>query len=94
MCTICNAAISPAQYTIELRRRLKKKIIPLTVQPMEGAVVRKTTIFLFHMKRFWVLIQGEVNILYFLWYLQIHYYKHYKKSETDDPEIHDAEQKV
>ena len=32
-----------------------------TVQPMEGAVVRKTTIFLLHMKRFWVRITGEVN---------------------------------
>ena len=40
VCTICISAISPDQYTIESRRSIKKKSIPLTVQPMEGAVVR------------------------------------------------------
>ena len=86
--------ISLSKYTLESRRSLKKKSIPLTVQAMEDPVVRKTTLFLFHMKRFWVLIPGEVNSLYYLWYHQIHYYKHYKKPEFDDPEIHDAAQKV
>ena len=36
------------------------------VQPMEGAVVRKTTLFLFHMIKFWVRTPGEVNSLYSL----------------------------
>ena len=80
VCTICTAAISPAQYTIESRRIIMKKIIPLTVQPMEGAGVRETPLFLFHVKRFRVRIPGEVNSLYSLRYLQIHYYKHYNKS--------------
>ena len=74
VCTICTAAISPAQYTIESRRSLKKKSIPLTVQPMEGAVVRKTTLLLFHMKRFLVRTLGEVNSLYSLRYLQNDFY--------------------
>ena len=39
---------------------LTKKSIPLTVQPMEGAVVRKTTLSFFHMNRFRVRISGEV----------------------------------
>ena len=77
ICTICTAAISPAQYTIELQRSLKKKSIPLKVQPMEGAVVRKMTLFLLHMKKFRVRIPSKVNSLYSLRYLQIHYYKHY-----------------
>ena len=63
-----------AQYTIDSWRSLKKKSIPLTVQPMEGAVVRKMTLFLFHTKRFRVGIPGEVNSLYSLRYLQIDYY--------------------
>ena len=73
-CTICTAVILLAQYTIDSWRSLKKKSIPLTVQPMEDTVVRKTTIFLFYMKRFRVRTAGEVNSLYSLTYLQIDYY--------------------
>ena len=60
---------------------------------MEDAVMRKTTLFLFHMKRFQVRFLGEVNSLYYLRYLQI-YYKYYNKSEFDPPEIRDAALKV
>ena len=74
--TICTAATSPDQYKIDLRRSLMKKSIPLTVEQLEGAVVCKTTLVLFHMNRFRVRIPGEVNYLYYLRYLQIHYYKH------------------
>ena len=38
---------------------------------MEGAVVRKTIIFLFHMKRFRAQTLGEANILYSLSYILI-----------------------
>ena len=61
---------------------------------MEGAVVRKKTLFLFHTKRFQVRIPGEVNSLYYLRYLQIHYYKQYNKLEINGLEIHDAALKV
>ena len=81
-------------YNRIAKKPSEKKSIPLTVQPMEGAVVRKATILLFHMKRFRVRIPGEVNSLCSLRYLQIHYYKHYNKSEFDAPEIHHADLKV
>ena len=77
VCTICNAVMSPAQYMIDSQRSLKKKNIPLMVHTKEGAVVHRTTLILFHMKRFWDLITGEVFSLYSLLYLQIHCYKHY-----------------
>ena len=61
---------------------------------MKGAVVSKTALFWFHMKRgFRVRILGEVNTLYYLRYLQNHYYKHYNKSEFEAPEIHDTDLK-
>ena len=77
VCTIFIAAILQAQYTIDLWRSLKKKIITLTMHPMEGVVVRKPTILFFHMKRFRVQTQGEVSSLYSLRYLIFDYYKHY-----------------
>ena len=61
---------------------------------MEGAIVRKTTLFLFHMKRFRVWTPGEVNILYCLRYLLIEYYIHYNKLEFDAPGIHDVTLKI
>ena len=48
--TICIAAISQAQYLIDSWISLKKKSIPLIVQTMEGAVVLKTNLFLFHVR--------------------------------------------
>ena len=53
------------------------------VQPMEGAVVRKTTLFFFYVKMFRVQIPGKVNSLYSLKYLIIDYYIQYNKSEFD-----------
>ena len=47
------------------------------VQPMEGTVVQKKTLFLFHMKRFLVRNPGEENSLYYLRYLLIDYDIHY-----------------
>ena len=47
------------------------------VQPVEIAVVRKTTLFLFHTNRFWFQTPGEVNIFYSLRYFIIDYYIHY-----------------
>ena len=60
------------------------------MQTKEGAVVHRTTLILFHMKKFWVLIPGEVISLNSLKYIQIHYNKHYNKSDFVTPEIHDA----
>ena len=77
-------------YLNNLIISIKKKSIPLTTEPMEGAVVCNTTLFLLRMKRFRVRIPAEVNNFYYLRYLQNHYYKHYKYSEFDAPEIHDA----
>ena len=54
---------SQAQYSIDLIITLKKNIIPLTVQPMKGTGVRKTTILLSHIKRFRVWTLGKVNSL-------------------------------
>ena len=61
---------------------------------MEGAVMRKTTLFLFHMYRFRVWTPGKVNSLYSLRYLLIDYYIHYNKSDFDALEIHDVALKV
>ena len=61
---------------------------------MEGAVVRKMTLLLFHMKRFWVRTLGEVNSLYSLRYFLIDYYKHYNKLVFNAPETHDVALKV
>ena len=65
------------------------------VQPTEGAFVKKTTLFFFHMKRFRVRIPGEVNSLYSLSYLQIHYYKHYNVDtyliDTQDQDMENTE---
>ena len=60
-------------YTIDSWISLKKKSIPLTVQPMEGAVVRKATLFLSHMKRFRFRTPGDINSLNSLRYLLIDY---------------------
>ena len=83
-----------AQNTIESQRSLEKKSVPLTVQSMEGAVVRNTNLFLFHIKMFQVRIPGEVKSLYSLRYLQIDYYINFNKLEFDVPEIYDVVLKV
>ena len=66
----------------------------MKLQPTEGSVECKTTLVLFHMKRFQVWTPGEVNILYYLRYLVIEHYIHYNKSEFDAPKIHDVALKV
>ena len=46
------------------------------------------------MDGFRVKIQGEVNSLYSLKYIQIHHYIHYNKLEVDAPEMNDVALKV
>ena len=56
------------------------------IQPMEGTVMRRTTIFLFHMKRFWVQSPSKVNIIKYLKVSYIDYYMYYIKNlEFDAP---------
>ena len=78
---------------IDLWRSLKKKSIPLTVQPMEGAVVCKTIIFLFHMKRFRFEPRTKKKLL-ILRIILIDYYKQYNKLEFETLEIHYVDLKV
>ena len=63
VCIICIAAILQAQYLIDSWIILKYKSITLPFQPMEDAVMQKTTLFLFHMNMFWLRTPGEVNSL-------------------------------
>ena len=63
---------------IESRRSVNKKSIPLKMHPMECAVLRTTTHFLFHMKGFRVETPAEVNSFYSLRYLHIDKYDHYQ----------------
>ena len=69
-------------------------MFPLAVQPMEGVVVCKTTIFLFHIKRFPVRTPVDVNSLYSLRYLIIDYCIQLNKLEFDAPEIQEVAIKV
>ena len=88
------AAISQAQYTIDSWRSLNMKSIPLLVHTTEGAVMRKMSSSLFHMKSFWFRRPGLVKSMYFEWFVLIDYYTHNNKSEYEALDIHDMALKV
>ena len=52
---------SQVQYSIGLWIILKKKSVPLVVQPIKGTVLRKMTLFLLQMNSLRVRTPGKVN---------------------------------